>query len=444
MKGWIKKNIGELCDSGGGKVKTGPFGAQLHQSDYSYQGTPVVMPTDIKNGTIAQERIARVSDSHVSRLAMHQLSKGDIVYGRRGDIGRQALVKEAESGWLCGTGCLRITLGESEVIPEYLHLYLKMPEIIGWIQNQAIGATMPNLNTSILRRVPIHFPSSKATQRNIVSLSFAYDDLIENIKRRINILESMGEEIYREWFVRFRFPGHKAVEFKKGVPKDWVVGRASLFFEHVKGRSYKSEEISDTDDESMPFVTLKSFNRGGGYRSDGLKLYSGKFSSSQVVHEGDVVMAVTDMTQNREVVGRVARVPEMGRRGAVISLDVIKLVPKSVSATYLYSYIKYSGFSHFIKSFANGANVLHLKPDLVTQQVIVVPTQGLREKFEAIVDPIHEQVGLLSKEIDNLEATRDSLLPRLISGKLSVEELDIQFPPSMLIDADSSAEQGIY
>jgi len=75
------------------------------------------------------------------------------------------------------------------------------------------------------------------------------------------------------------------------------------------------------------------------------------------------------MTQNREVVGRVARVPDIGEKGAVISLDVIKLVPKIISATYLYSYMKYSGFSHFIKSFANGANVLHLKPDLVTQQV---------------------------------------------------------------------------
>ena len=82
-----------------------------------------------------------------------------------------------------------------------------MPEVIGWIQNQAIGATMPNLNTAILRRVPVLHPRSIETQRKIAAILSAYDDLIENNKRRIALLEKMAEEIYREWFVRMRFPG---------------------------------------------------------------------------------------------------------------------------------------------------------------------------------------------------------------------------------------------
>lgn len=429
MDSWLRKSIGELCDIGGGKVKTGPFGSQLHQSDYSEEGTPVVMPTDIQNGGISELKVARVSQNHVDRLVKHQLSKGDIIYGRRGDIGRQALIADSSVGWLCGTGCLRVTLGDTAVLPEFLHLYLKMPEIIGWIQNQAIGATMPNLNTQILRRVPVLYPSCKQTQKKIAGILTAYDELIENNKLRISLLEKMAEEIYREWFVRFRFPGYQTAEFEKGNPKEWETGKANLFFDHVKGKSYKSDEIAEN---AMPFITLKSFNRGGGYRADGLKAYSGKYNEKQVVFEGDVVMAVTDMTQNREVVGRVARVPDVGKQGAVISLDVIKLVPKTISATYLYSYMKYSGFGNFIKSFANGANVLHLKPDLVTQQVIVMPNKELRNQFEAIVNPIHKQVGYLTKEIANLETTKNMLLPRLISGKLSVEDLDIQFPPSMM------------
>jgi type I restriction enzyme S subunit len=242
---WLKSTIGELCVEGNGKVQTGPFGSQLHQSDYSEDGTPVVMPTDIPSGRIDVSRIARVSDSHIHRLARHQLEKGDIVYGRRGDIGRQALVRDENVGWLCGTGCLRIRLGNSQVDSEYLHRYLTMPEIIGWIEEQAIGATMPNLNTDILSRVPIYFPKRK-TQRKIAAILTAYDDLIETNKCRIALLEKMAEELYREWFVRMRFPGHQNTRFVKGVPEGWEVKPISSFCEEVRN-SVKKKDLADDE-----------------------------------------------------------------------------------------------------------------------------------------------------------------------------------------------------
>ncbi len=289
---------------------------------------------------------------------------------------------------------------------------------------------MPNLNTGILERIPVLYPEDKKVQEKIVTVLSAYDDLIENNRRRIALLEKMAEEIYREWFVRMRFPGHEQAKFEKGVPTDWEFSAASTFFGHVKGKSYGGSELTERP-EDMPFITLKSFNRGGGYRAEGLKRYSGKFKDEQVVRRGDVVMAVTDMTQNREVVGRVARIPDVGDKGAVISLDVIKLVPKAVSASFLYSYLRLSGFGEFIKEFANGTNVLHLKPDLVTSQKLVMPPTALREKFVSIVEPTYAQIDTLNKAIDRLVPVRDLLLPRLISGKLPVEHLDIQFPPSM-------------
>ena len=133
MKEWVTATIGELCDQSGGKGQTGPFGSQLHESDYSDTGTPVVMPKDIVAGKISETSIARVAESHVDRLRRHKLSKGDIVYGRRGDIGRQALVRNENVGWLCGTGCLRITLNKAALGSEFLHRYLQLPEIIRWI-----------------------------------------------------------------------------------------------------------------------------------------------------------------------------------------------------------------------------------------------------------------------------------------------------------------------
>lgn len=227
MKEWTETTLGQLCDDGGGEIKTGPFGSQLHQSDYSSDGTPVVMPKDILEGRLSEFSVARVGSEHVQRLAQHQLQSGDIVYGRRGDIGRCALITERETGWLCGTGCLRISLGQGAIEPKFLFYFLINPVTVSWIYNQAVGATMPNLNTGILRSITVRYPDI-LTQRRIAGILSAYDDLIEVNQRRIAILEDMARRLFDEWFVRFRYPGHEAVplvETELGmVPVGWTPG----------------------------------------------------------------------------------------------------------------------------------------------------------------------------------------------------------------------------
>src|SRR5437660_561531 len=106
----ITRTLGAICDEVGGIIRTGPFGSQLHESDYRDGGLPVVMPKDIVSGRIVVDGIARIGPEDANRLSQHKLKKGDIVYGRRGDIGRRALITDREDGWLCGTGCLRISL----------------------------------------------------------------------------------------------------------------------------------------------------------------------------------------------------------------------------------------------------------------------------------------------------------------------------------------------
>ena len=179
MDGWCETTLGEVCDQVGGIIQTGPFGSQLHESDYSTEGIPVVMPKNIIEGRIATESVARVSPEHVERLSRHKLRSGDIVYGRRGDIGRQALIRPEQDGWMCGTGCLRLSFGESVLNPLYLHYYLRQDDVVSWITNQAVGATMPNLNTGILRTVPVRFPPLPV-QRRIAGILSAYDELMEN------------------------------------------------------------------------------------------------------------------------------------------------------------------------------------------------------------------------------------------------------------------------
>ncbi|CUI04197.1 Type I restriction-modification system, specificity subunit S [Janthinobacterium sp. CG23_2] len=159
--GWLATTLAEQTSRHGGSIQTGPFGSQLHASDYSELGTPVAMPKDIENRRINTSSVARVAEEHVIRLARHQLSKGDIVFSRRGDVERHALVMEREEGWLCGTGCLLVRPGKTWKWPAYLSMLLDTPQVRLWLVQHAVGATMPNLNTGILGSIPLVEPRAR-------------------------------------------------------------------------------------------------------------------------------------------------------------------------------------------------------------------------------------------------------------------------------------------
>src|SRR5579872_5792159 len=146
--GWDNLPLAEVCRRGGGDIQTGPFGSQLHASDYVSAGIPSIMPQNIGDNRVLVDGIARITANDAERLSRYLVQPGDIVYSRRGDVERRALVRTAEDGWLCGTGCLRVRLGKGEADPIYCSYYLGHPEVRAWIVRHAVGATMPNLNTS--------------------------------------------------------------------------------------------------------------------------------------------------------------------------------------------------------------------------------------------------------------------------------------------------------
>jgi type I restriction enzyme, S subunit len=405
---WISETLGDICINGGGRIQTGPFGSQLHESDYSIEGIPVVMPTDIQLGKISTTRISRVSENHVERLKRHKLNKGDIVYGRRGDIGRQALVTEENKGWLCGTGCLKVSLGSSSKINEsFLHRYLSTSSVIGWIQGQAVGATMPNLNTNILERLPIIYPENKNTQKNIAATLTAYDDFIEINQKRIALLEKMAEELYREWFVRLRFPNYQNENFGKGLPTSWEIKPVKDVVDRKKfGRIYYENELSE---DGNVIVIDQS-------RNDYLGFYDGEPQHKATAH--DPIILFGDHSCKMVLMTKPFSLAE----------NVIPFKPKpKVSTYFLY---------HLVKDLTRTIEYKRHWTDLTIKKVLV-PSEALQFEFEKIVKPNHEQIELLRSSIIKLQKIRDALLPRLISGKLCVENLDIKFPPSMEVKHQS-------
>lgn len=144
-----------LCDADG--IQIGPFGSQLHASDYVPSGVPTVMPKDIIDGRIEADSIARVGLTDWERLSKHHLREGDIVLPRRGDLNKRALVTADRAGWLCGTGSVRVRVANED--PGVVLEALSTAGVERWLADNAVGITMPNLNTKIVGRIPVRIPA---------------------------------------------------------------------------------------------------------------------------------------------------------------------------------------------------------------------------------------------------------------------------------------------
>jgi len=160
-KGWSQTTLGQVGARHGGSIQTGPFGSQLHASDYVVAGVPVIMPKDLANRRVNEQSIARIQQSDADRLARHKVQAGDIVFSRRGDVERHALIGELEAGWICGTGCLLVRPGSAWPSPTFLSMALDEQRARKWLVRHAVGATMPNLNTGILADVPLLMPQTE-------------------------------------------------------------------------------------------------------------------------------------------------------------------------------------------------------------------------------------------------------------------------------------------
>ena len=414
MAEWRETTLGEVCDEVEGIIQTGPFGSQLHESDYSAEGIPVVMPKDIIEGRISTESVARISIQHVDRLKRHKLDVGDIVYGRRGDIGRQALIRKSEQGWLCGTGCLRVSLGSEVLDPLFLHYYLRQVAVIRWISNQAVGATLPNLNTGILRSVPVTFPPIPE-QKRIAGILSAYDELIENSQRRIKVLETMARNLYREWFVHYRYPGHENTPLIPSplgdIPKGWEVCAFTEVANVLSGGTPKTD-VPEYWDGVIPFFTPRDAPDCF-YVQDADKHVTelGLSKCASQYYPPDTVFITA-----RGTVGKVA-LPSVSM---AMNQSCYALQGKD-GVTQRFLFLMTLQQVDYLKTNTGGATFDTIVVDTFRRMLVVKPSVEIISMFTCKADPVFEQINALQRLIQNLRRTRDLLLPRLLSGQVELK-----------------------
>ena len=365
-----------------------------------------------------------IDEAKDAALNKGKLQRGDIVLTTRGTIGNTAYYNDTVPfhHLRINSGMVILRCDRSKLLPAFLYHFVRSPDFFSQVEGLQSGVAQPQLPIRDMKRIRLPLPDLP-TQRRIAGILSAYDDLIENNLRRTRILEDMAQSLYREWFVHFRFPGHEAVKLVDSplgrIPEGWEVTRIGVIAEVIRGRSYRSQDL--VDEGGLPFLNLKCLERDGGFRRSGLKRYTGEYKSSHLARKGDIVMAVTDMTQDRRIVARAALVPTLDKEFGIASMDLVRIEPKpQMSKAFLYSLLRYSSFADEVKQHANGANVLHLAPDRIADFRCPLPPGDLIASFAAFVAPILEQIDIVQNKIENLRRTRDLVLPRLLSEKLTL------------------------
>lgn len=401
---WEIAKLGDISRN----IQTGPFGSQLHQSDYSESGIPVVMPKDLVGGKISEESIARVDKTHVERLCRHKIETGDILYSRRGDVGRCAYVTEKEVGWLCGTGCLRVTIDSEKADSRFVFFQLQHPDTVGWVEKHAVGATMLNLNTTILSSVPIRLPALES-QKRIANVLSAYDDLIENNQKQIKLLEEAAQRLYKEWFVDLRFPGHENTKIVDGVPEGW--------------NWCKVRDIADINSSALPknykenfidYVDLGSVRCGHIETRTRYNLNEAPGRARRCSKDGDIIWGM--VRPNLKAYALVMN----PKATDVFSTGFAVLSAEKVPYSYLYCAVTQEKFVGYLVNATNGAAYPAVKPIHFEEADILKPDDKILEQFHGVANSIFRKIEALENQNHNLSEARDLLLPKLMSGEVEV------------------------
>jgi len=406
------KNIGRVITG-----KTPPTSkSEFFNGDY-----PFITPSDINDYKIRRISLAerKLSEKWRVKASNYLLPNNTICYVCIGSTVGKSCLTSGES--FSNQQINALVCDETKANYGFIFYLLKNKtnEIKRITDSSGVGKGI--INKTSFENLDIEIPGLP-TQTRIASVLSTYDDLIEVNEKRIKALEEMAQRIYTEWFVKFKFPGHeKARMVDSGteyglIPEGWEVKTLSEVMHFVRGRSYSSEQISDTGGDYY-IVNLKSFNRGGGFRFDGEKYYSGPVNDDQYLQQGDVVVAVTDMTNDRAVIARPARVPRISSQRVTFSADVVKMISEKIPSSFIYYCLFDHRFTEATKQKANGANVLHLKPAAILEYRTVIPSIDMLNEFEKKCHGIFGMIDVCLERNQALAKTRDLLIPQLVTGK---------------------------
>jgi type I restriction enzyme S subunit len=385
--------------------------------DFVESGIPFVMASDINNGHVDYKNCKFISKRQAESLRKGFAKNGDVLVTHKATIGRTAIVNYSEHEYIMLTP--QVTYYRVVNHDVLNNLYLKYYFDSTLFQKTlslwaGAGSTRAYLGITAQHNLPIIVPPIEK-QIKIGSILKSYDLLIENNNSRIELLESMAKEVFHEWFIRFRFPNYQNSQFDKGKPTEWEFKPFSQCIELNPKESLNKDDLKSYVGMEALSTKLMYFNSSE----------SRTGNSGSKFRNGDVLFP------------RITPCLENGKRGFVMSLnenevalgstEFIVFRAKDLTPEYIYFLSCYEPFrSHAENSMVGASGRQRVSESCFSFFLVSVPPKEVLSEFTKIVSPMFENIKLLMKQNENLIATRDSLLPRLISGKIDVDKLKIQ------------------
>ena len=350
------------------------------------------------------------------------------VYGANGIIGMSDEWKEQNSiiigrvGAYCGTVqfCRKQYWASDNTIVAYpkdndtdvsfLYYLLKYANLNRW----AGGAAQPLMTQTVIKQIELPYPDI-VFQRKIASVLSAYDDLIENNTRRIQILEEMAQRLYREWFADFRFPGHKKAKFIDSemgkIPEGWEVKQLNNYVDFERGVEPGSDNYEkQPNKENVPFL------RVGDLGDRSIEIFINRsLTKNKIIKEDDIAVSMDGSPG-------IVKMGLFGCYSSGIRKPIIK--NNAMKKSFLYFLMISEHIQNIIKAHSKGTTILHAS-ESIEHMNFILPANDLMITFDEIVSPMIREILLFNKKNKVLRETRDLLLPKLISGELDVSDLDI-------------------
>lgn len=401
---FIEKKAGELYTCSSGLSKS---------ADQFGFGYPFLSYSDIFHNYYVPEELKTLVNSNEKDRKTCSVERGDVFLTRTSEtteeLGMSCVALKTIDGATFNGFAKRLRPITDEIVPEYAAYFFRSSYFRGQCMSMASLITRASLNEGMISRLKIRFPKEKHDQECIGNTLMNYDLAIENNNKRIKILEQMAENLYKEWFVRFRFPGHEEVEFEGGIPKGWERKKLGEYVDIKRGGSprpiqdYLSDsglrwlKISDATTIDCPFI----------------------FEIKEHILESGLNKTV--LLKAGELVLSNSATPGLPR---IICVDTcihdgwLYFEKSRFSKEYLYLFFKNEREN--IIQLGNGAIFTNLKTEILKEYKCIIPADDVLKNFQKVILPYFDLIKNIQQKNQNLINQRDLLLPRLMSGKLEI------------------------
>ena len=450
---WVIHTVEEIAAPTPAAMATGPFGSSISAKYFVDSGVPVIRGSNLSPDTstrLIEDGLVFITAEKAGEFERSTARRGDLIFTCWGTINQVGLIdgRATFDRYVVSNKQMKLTVDPMKADPRFIYYVFSSPEKQTEILDNGIGSSVPGFNLGQLKRHQILLPSL-TEQRAIANFVESLDNRITLLRQTNATLEAIAQALFKSWFVDFDpvrakrdgrapegmdeataalFPDSFEDTELGLVPVGWRRGVLGELMELTKGCSYKGDGLSDTDGAHM--FNLGCFNARRVFATDKVKRYVGDYKARHEVCAGDLILANTDMTQARDILGRPVFVPE-GFSPGFISHHVFKVSirdPFAGSADaarrYLFFALQQNSFRERAIGFATGTTVLALPAAAILESPCCLPPESVLAAFDGAVSPVLSRILVNERTSQTLTSIRDTLLPRLISGQLRLPELE--------------------